>query len=164
MTYTPKAKTLGGVPYGVAACFGMPHIGAYYLHDNADSNKLEHGAFCAVCGRPANNSHHEPPKGAGGRYRQFTMYSDWGMFILKPALVALCGSGTTGCHGARHNGNFRIEWEWFDDTYAEQWWSGYLLSHGYVPHDPKLYELGQWRITSGGGVEITFCGAQGVAA
>lgn len=146
MTYVPPASVLNGVPFDVASRFGMPHIGARYLRDDVDSHKMHDGAVCPVCKKPATNVHHEPPKGAGGRYRQFTMYAPWGRFILKPALIAMCGSGTRGCHGSRHSGDVRITWEWFDDADAERWWTGELLSHGYLPHDEKLYDLGCWRI------------------
>lgn len=150
MTYVPPASTLCGVPFEVASKFGMPHLGAHYFGDSVNRYRKDEGAVCAVCGKPAENVHHEPPKGAGGKYRQFTMWSKWGRFILKPALIAMCGSGTTGCHGDRHGGRVSITWEWFDEADAERWWTGELLSHGYVPHDPKLYDLGQWRIEAGG--------------
>lgn len=146
MSYAPPASTLCGTPLEIASSFGMPHVGARYTADNVNRYRLEDGARCAVCGRPATNAHHEPPKGSGGKHRQFTMWTPWGRFILKPALIALCGSGTTGCHGMRHEGRVSFTWEWYDEKDAERWWSGELLSHGYSPHDPMLNELGYWRV------------------
>lgn len=63
--------------------------------------------WCVVCGMPASNLHHEPPKRLGGVGRKGT----------EPPRLSLCGSGTTGCHGMRHAGKleFRREngfWEW----------------------------------------------------
>lgn len=147
MTFTPSASLLHGLSIEKASLYGMPHIGARYTAGDANAYRLEQGAVCAFCGRPATNAHHEPPKGT---CPYFALQTEWGLFVLKPALIALCGSGTTGCHGARHGGRVKIAWEWFDDVNAEAWWSGWLLAHGYVPHDPRLYDLGQWRITAGG--------------
>lgn len=47
---------------------------------------------CEVCGMfPATNLHHRKPRGMGGS-------RDGG--VNSPAnLLAICGSGTTGCHG-----------------------------------------------------------------
>ena len=81
--------------------------------------------------------------------------------LVHVALIALCGSGTTGCHGKRHVGKVEITWEWFDEADAERWWSGELLSHGYAPHDPMLYELGRWRIETPTGT--VYRGAEYVA-
>lgn len=50
--------------------------------------------WCVVCGKKASNLHHEPPKGLGGIGSKGT----------EPPRLSLCGSGTTGCHGARHAG------------------------------------------------------------
>ena len=161
MTYVPPASVLMGVPYGTASKFGMPHVGASYARDNVDTNALDEGAVCAVCGMRATNSHHEPPRGMGGRHRQFTLHSPWGRFVLKPALIALCGSGTTGCHGNRHEGLWRAEWRWDSDEDAEAWWSGRLLSHGYEPHSPKLYDHGSWAIVGRDGRPIMAIDAQG---
>ncbi len=145
MTYTPPSSLLHGLSVERAQLYGMPHIGARYRGADANTHRLDEGAVCSVCGRPASNAHHEPPKGT---CPYFALQTEWGMFMLKPALIALCGSGTTGCHGGRHQGLVTFRWEWFEDSSAEAWWSGWLLSHGYEPHDPRLYELGQWRVTT----------------
>ena len=60
---------------------------------------------CIVCGRPHPNLHHMPPIGSGRR-------DAW-----EGALLALCGSGTTGCHGAFHAGILELRfmdgmWMW----------------------------------------------------
>ena len=62
---------------------------------------------CIVCGKPHPNLHHMPPIGSGRR-------SAW-----KGAMLALCGSGTTGCHGAFHAGI--LELRYFDGAW---WWKG----------------------------------------
>ena len=56
------------------------------------------GDCCIVCGKWGVNVHHEPPKGLGGE-------KSW-----DGSLLALCGSGTTGCHGLRHAGRLKLEW------------------------------------------------------
>lgn len=151
MTYTPRAEQLGGLPIEEASCFGMPHIGARYLGADARSNRLDDGALCAVCGRPATNSHHEPPLGMGGRNRAFLLRTARGSWTLTPALVALCGSGTTGCHGMRHSGRLRLRWAWASDGIAEQWWDGRILAHRCDQHDPALLGFGRWEASLDGG-------------
>lgn len=44
---------------------------------------------CAACGRPPANAHHVLPKDKGGD-------------DVPANLVMICGTGTTGCHGAVH--------------------------------------------------------------
>lgn len=46
---------------------------------------------CAACGRQAHNAHHVLPKG-----------SPWHGDDVAENGIPLCGSGTTGCHGAEH--------------------------------------------------------------
>ena len=147
MGYVPHSRQLRGLSVDCASLYGMPHINARYERDDTDSNRLMAGAWCACCGKPANNSHHEPPRSKG---RCFLLVTDWGRFVLKPALIALCGSGTIGCHGARHNGRLRIRWEWDSDENAEKWWSGYWLAHGYMPNSRRLFELGRYAFSMGG--------------
>lgn len=152
MSYVPKQSQLRGTSYEVASCFGMPHVRAYYAKRDVKSNRLEEFAGCAVCHEQATNSHHEPPLGMGGRNREFAFWLPSGPLALRPALIALCGSGTTGCHGERHSGALRFRWAWDRDYFAEQWWTGYLLTHGLSPHDPELYTMGRWVISRNGKV------------
>ena len=72
------------------------------------------------------------------------MITEWGRFILKPALIALCGSGTSGCHGARHLRQIDIEWAFDTEEYERRWASGYMLAHGMTPHSERLYGYGCW--------------------
>lgn len=69
------------------------------------------GELCIVCGRhrgyetPYGGTHHMPPVGTGKR-------GEW-----QGARLALCGSGTTGCHGLYHAGRLRLRciegvWHW----------------------------------------------------
>ena len=141
MSFVPDARQLKGLSYAKASLYGMPHLGCEYTADDVNRYRTLEGACCVVCGRPYPNAHHEPPKGVG---RNFLLSTPMGQFVLKPALIALCGSGTTGCHGMRHNGQLKVRWEWYSDENAERWWDGYWLSHGYQPHSERLFELGRY--------------------
>lgn len=137
------SSVLRGMPYSKAKCFGMPHHMAFYT--SGDRHSLQAGATCLVCGRPAQSAHHEPQKGFGGK--TWTLRTPKGAFVLRPALIALCGSGTTGCHGKRHSGLLRIEWAWDDPAWEDAWFSGEILSMGIRPHSPELYGFGHWEVS-----------------
>lgn len=119
--------------------YGLPHIDCYYRNDSVNSNRLVAGATCVCCGRFATNAHHYPPKGtAPVRHRNG--------FTLRPALFAVCGSGTTGCHDGWHGGaRYTAEWKWDSDELAEAWESGELLEE-YGEHSNMLYNHGCWVI------------------
>lgn len=138
--FMPSSRQLQGLSLDVAECYGKPHINAHYTADNVD--KYIHEGACALCGGRATNAHHQPPKGRG---RNFLLLTDWGQFVLKPSLIALCGSGTTGCHGRVHNRQVLIKWVWRDEEYQRQWWSGEILKN-YAPHSKELYNFGYWVI------------------
>ena len=133
-----------------ALCYGMPNIGARYTRDDVRAYELlDDYVPCAVCGRPATNVHHEPPRSSSsaGRKRpgSLLLRTEMGQFVLKPSLIALCGSGTTGCHGKRHCGLLRIRWEFYEESDAEKWLSGWYLSRpDWSPHSERLYEIGRW--------------------
>lgn len=139
------SSTLHGFSIDDAQSYGMPHIGAHYYRDDV-SCYLRDSDECTICGKQATNTHHHP---ARGKARSFTLKTKHGAFVLKPALFALCGSGTTGCHGLVHQRKIEIKWKWDSDEYQEQWFSGYLLAHGVVPHSERLYEYGRWSIGDG---------------
>ena len=141
MSYVPPASLLRGLSVDAAQKFGMPSIGAHYEGRGVRTNRLDEGARGAFCRRPATNAHHVPNVGMGGRNKGFALHG----YELRPALIALCGSGTTGCHGECHSGLMRIEWVWDSDEYAEAWWSGELLRE-YGAASPMLYEFGGWEI------------------
>lgn len=142
--FIPTSSQLRCLSYPVAERYGKPHISAHYKTRNVKSNKLDQYARCSICGEPATNSHHDPPLRNG---KSFLLVTDNGSFELKPALIALCGSGTTGCHDGFHGGaRYRIEWIWDKDCYASAWWSGEILSK-IEPHSPELYMYGYWLIT-----------------
>ena len=69
--------------------------------------------MCERCGRPATNVHHRRPRGMGGT-KDPTIHDP-------SNLVALCGSGTTGCHG------------WIESNRAQARWEGWLISR----HDTR---------------------------
>ena len=137
-----------------AVNYGMPHIGARYRSDYIRSHELveneEGWTPCAICGRPAGSIHHLPPISAS----------------MKPALVALCGNGTMGCHGMVHSGKADIQWAFDSEAYEAVWFQGWFLSHGIdgymqtrdgnltvrplAAHSAQLYRIGRWKITVNG--------------
>ena len=133
---------LHGVPYEKAECYGKPHIMAHYTaKDNIRKYSHDDG-LCVVCHRNLiTNTHHQPERDT------FLLMTKWGRFKLKPALFGLCGSGTTGCHGLIEENKLKVEWVWYSDEYADAWWSGYTLSHGFTFHDERLYTQGCWRFS-----------------
>ena len=137
------ASVLRGTSYEKAVNYGMPHVGCFYSGSSVNSHRMNDERMCFVCGGRASNAHHEPPKGSTGTWNLRTEY---GTFPLRPALIALCGSGTTGCHGARHNGLVGLRWVWDDEAMEALWFNGFLLSKGVKPHSPKLLEWGHWEI------------------
>lgn len=150
MSYVPPASLLRGLSVDAAQKFGMPSIGAHYEGRGVRTNRLDEGARCAFCRRPATNAHHVPNVGMGGRNKGFALHG----YELRPALIALCGSGTTGCHNQFHGGaGLRAEWRWRSKVYEEAWWTGQLLEV-YEPHHPGLFEYGYWAITDEHGNEM----------
>lgn len=138
MSYVPESRLLRGVPYHVAECYGKPHFLASYTGPTVNGTKLAEGAVCMCCGKPATNAHHWPPKGS---CPTFTLRGR----KLRPALLAVCGSGTTGCHDGWHGGaRFRALWKWDSDDSAREWWEGDFCGLG--PHDPMLYRFGCWEL------------------
>lgn len=126
--------TLHGWSKDKAELMGLPHIGARYIgrrHELVQS-------YCTVCGRPATNAHHVVPIRCGHTFK----LKD---YELKSPLIALCGSGTTGCHGRFHSGALVARWHWLDDRYEDAWWSGELLDK-YGPHSIDLHRFGIWEI------------------
>lgn len=119
--------------------YGLPHIDCHYRGKSVNSHELDDGAMCVCCGLPATNAHHFPPKGtAPVRHRNG--------YLLKPALFAVCGTGTTGCHDGWHGGaRYTARWLWDSAAYEEAWESGRLL-RGLGPHSPELYNFGCWEI------------------
>lgn len=137
MSYVPPMELLRGLSIDNAECFGKPNINAWYLQNNANVNmyNFNHNASCHICGRMATNVHHCPPKSKG----KFILHGH----ILRPSLFALCGSGTTGCHGKIHQRLIVPKWVWYSDSFAKSWWDGELLDT-YEPHSEMLYEFGCW--------------------
>lgn len=141
------AGLLRGWPKERAELYGKPHLGARYTHDTAYEPTQ---ARCAVCGRRACNCHHVARRSWGKTFRLVTPNGVW---ELRSPLFALCGSGTTGCHGKFHDGGLHAEWVWRTGAAEEAWWSGTMLRE-YPPHSPDLYEFGYWAITDRYGNEI----------
>ena len=137
MSYIPNRFLLRGLSVDIAECYGKPHMNAWYVkhNDSINSYRFNHEASCPICGKRAVNVHHCPPRSKG----KFILHGH----VLKPALFALCGSGTTGCHGKMHQKLIIPRWKWYSDDYAEYWWSGKLLEE-YEPNSDDLYEFGGW--------------------
>ena len=143
---------LRGLPYETAKLYGMPNIGAWYATEDVRDYVLSDLSSCAICGRQANNVHHEPPRGRslcvddeGKKHPgSFLLATPVGKFVLLPALIAMCGSGTTGCHGQRHGGNISIRWEWDSEEEERKWWDGTYLSRGLHPNCSWLFEHGRY--------------------
>lgn len=136
MSYIPERSLLRGLSVDAAECFGKPHINAWYLSDNnINSYRFNHDAVCPHCGERATNVHHCPPKSKG----VFMLHGH----VLRPSLLALCGSGTTGCHGKIHKRQIIPKWYWLSDEFAEAWWNGEMLE-SIEPHDEVLWQYGFW--------------------
>lgn len=140
-------EQLRGMSRERAELYGKPHIGCRYLGSRYELTRPR----CIVCGRPASNCHHVAHRSWGRTFRLETPNGSWE--LLSP-LFALCGSGTTGCHGGFHGGaRLTAEWRWRSEESERMWWSGELLQ-GYRPHDPGLFRHGYWAIKSNDGTEI----------
>lgn len=147
MIYTPETHLLNGLSLDWAECYGKPHIGAHYEGITVNSHRLNEFARCACCGKLATNAHHCPPKSKGKTFG--LQLTDGTMLHLRPSLIALCGSGTTGCHNGFHGGHrFTARWVWDADEYAKNWWEGQMLLY-MPPHSKELYRYGRWEITDG---------------
>ena len=128
-------EQLHGWSYDKASLMGLPNIGAKYV--TARRYKLTTDT-CAVCGARATNVHHIVPKRNG---YTFALHNH----ELRSPLIALCGSGTTGCHGLFHSGKLKAVWEWNSEEYERQWWSGELIDrHG--AHSQAFFKYGNWTI------------------
>lgn len=143
--FRPTARQLQGMPYDYAECYGKPHVNAEYVRD--DVGAYRHFGSCFVCGKQSANAHHVPPKGVS---RTFNLITKRGVFVLKPALFSLCGSGTTGCHGKFHAKKLIPKWIWRDEKSRESWWDGELLKDT-MPHDPALFAFGFWQVRDDSG-------------
>ncbi len=129
---------LQGISYDRAHLFGMPNIGAEYADYRSGSHRLL-DSECLICGRQATNAHHIVPRSVR---KEFFV----GDRKLRSPLFALCGSGTTGCHGEFHGGaRYKVMWEWDSEDDEERWWSGELLDL-YGPHSESLYMHGKYVI------------------
>ena len=133
-----SASQLRGVPKDRAELYGKPHVGARYV-----GNRYELTAErCGICGRQATNCHHIVPRRCG----DFALVTPRGTWRLRSPLIALCGSGTTGCHDGFHGAaRFVPRWVWDNIQFEQQWWDGLLLKL-FPPHHPGLYDYGRWEI------------------
>lgn len=144
MIYTPPYAQLRGLSREKVDLYGKPNIGAAYTANKISATRLDDRATCTVCkSRIATNAHHVPSRGY--LPQGWDLVTRNGIWHLKPALIALCGSGTTGCHGAFHSGVLKIRWEWNSEADGVAWWSGEILKD-IEPHSPKLFNFGYYVI------------------
>lgn len=136
------SSQLQGLSKEKAELFGKPHIGAHYTAD--DVTKYAHDfESCPICGNRVASVHHVASRGL----RSFALKTPLGIHILKPALFALCGTGTTGCHGKFHDKKLQAAWVWKEQRFEDAWWNGQILAH-IPPHSHELFEYGFWRISN----------------
>lgn len=135
------SEHLHGFSKDNAECFGKPHWYARYVGDSLSltNYRRELDAKCMGCYRAPSNTHHQPDR------HTFTLKGEHGTWTLRPALIALCGSGTTGCHGAVESNQLKIRWRWDEPEYEALWWSGALLKE-YGAHSVRLYQFGCWEL------------------
>ena len=157
---------LRGLSYKTVKLFGMPHIGAWYNSENVKDYDHDEYVPCACCGRPASNVHHEPPRGKSSCIDpktgkkipgSFLLATPMGKFVLLPALICLCGTGTTGCHGDRTANRTKIRWEWDSEDDERKWWDGTFLKTGLSPNGAWLWDHGRY-VFSRDGVEWEYRG------
>lgn len=93
------------------------------------------GGACEICGRRATNIHHRKRRGMGGTRKQEINWPS--------NLLALCGSGMTGCHGKiESNITHAIEHGWIiPQGVAEAVNTPVLLRQGWVTLDNE----GGWK-------------------
>lgn len=86
--------------------------------------------LCELCGAQASNIHHRRPRGMGGTK------ASW--INEPPNLLALCGSGTMGCHGM------------IEANRATAYVNGWLLRTGSMPERTPFVDLkASWWILIG---------------
>ena len=156
-----------------SALYGLPHIGATYIPGwtKKKRNYDRVSDMCQVCCQArATSTHHIIPIGMGGRQsakriaidRAFCesyssvqapeiISTSMGNFEVYTPLIAVCGTGTIGCHGDFEEHRIRIEWVWRDELCKTLWESGWILSHGYQPNSERLFEFGYYRISGRNG-------------
>lgn len=144
------SSVLRGEPYEYAKAFGAPCINARYKSATLDSYEKAPNAVCAVCGSQAEEVHHEPPKGVGGR-KWFALRTVNGFYYLRPSLIALCPR----CHRLRHAGEIKFRWVWMNEEVEASWWQG-ELQQTVAPNSPDLLAFGHWEI-------VTSSGTRGIA-
>ena len=134
-------KQLRGLDSRNAELLGKPSLGAHYEREDYTSHKLDEGAQCVVCGRPATDAHHVVHRKTA---RGWTMNTPLGKFVLLSPLFALCRE----CHDGFHGGaRFKIEWEWKSEAYMDEWWQGHTLAHVCNQGSNFLLQEGEYLLT-----------------
>lgn len=87
--------------------------------------RIRLGNSCAACGSPAGSVHHIIPRSQGGD-------------DVMANLVLVCGSGTTGCHGALHGNPYYGG----DSTWRNSGWVRERLNEHIERHRADTY--GYW--------------------
>lgn len=135
------ASKLKGLDVASAELMGKPSIGAHYEREDYRSHRLDQGARCAICGARATDAHHVVNR---SRCRGFTVDTPLGMFVTLSPLFALCRK----CHIDIHDhARYGIEWEWREERYAEEWWSGHTLARICPAGSEFLFQEGCYAVT-----------------
>ena len=124
------------------AC-GLPHVGAIYTGKGYKRTSDR----CAICGRPATNVHHLCGR---GEHSYVTMQGD--SFKMRSALMLVCGSGVTGCHGKLHSHELEVSWVWNTPLYGQLFENGQLFDYSLEPHSPDWFDYGFYVVKDRSGV------------
>lgn len=120
---------------------GKPSLGAHYEREDYRSHKLDDGARCVFCGRPATDAHHVVPRST---LRGYLVETPLGKFVTLSPLFALCRD----CHNDLHmRARYHIRWEWKSDQYAEEWENGHTLAHICPAGSSFLFQQGRYVVT-----------------
>lgn len=139
-----EGKTHGSMD--VIRRYAMPNLSAAYYADRMDATEWR-GEYpvCAACGRSKGPFavHHEPPRSKGS----LLLKTEWGQFVVKPALVLLCEE----CHRDRHDrAELSFDWEWDSEEDEAKWLSGWFMAHGYAEHSERYFRHGRIVVTHRG--------------
>ena len=144
MIYDHKSDTHGSMD--VICLYAMPNLYARFYADRIEATEWDCDyPECAVCGKSVKPFavHHEPPRSKGSLLLQ----SEWGQFVVKPALMLLCAE----CHRDRHDrGELSFSWRWDTPEDEEKWLSGWFYAHGYAEHDSRFFKHGSIVVNSRG--------------
>ena len=153
-----QARQLKGLDARSAELMGKPSIGAHYTREDYRAHKLDQGARCTLCGKPATDAHHVVPR---GHSRGFTVDTPLGQFVTLTPLFALCRA----CHRDIHDrARYQITWRWKEERYQQEWWDGHTLGRICPAGSPWLFQQGSYYVTDKETGKTVSVGAEGGAS